>query len=117
MDQKRAEALAAVVGGEAWDSGGGVWLVTVRRADGSLVVFSGEAVCEYQNDEAFDRAEARSTILLEDDDVRWVISDAAGNVFYQHDSLELGWRWEEEARHEARALESRTGERYLVREQ
>ncbi len=117
MDEKKAEALAAIVGGEAWQSGGDTWLVTVNRADGSLVVFSGDAVCEYENDTAFDRAEARNTILLGEDDPRWVISDKEGNVFYQHDSLELGWRYRQEAEHEARGLTSRTGERYLVREQ
>jgi hypothetical protein len=47
MNQKQAELLAKAVGGDAWQSGGGVWVVTLNREDGRLVVFSGEAVCEY----------------------------------------------------------------------
>lgn len=41
MDEWTAEQLAAIVGGEAWQSGGGIYVVTVNRDDGSLVVFSG----------------------------------------------------------------------------
>ncbi len=36
IDEKTAEQLAAVVGGEAWQSGGDIWLVTVNRDDGLL---------------------------------------------------------------------------------
>ena len=43
MDERTVEQLAAILGGEAWQSGGGIYLVTVNRDDGSLVVFSGDA--------------------------------------------------------------------------
>lgn len=36
VDERTAEQLAVVVGGEAWQSGGGIYLVTVTREDGSL---------------------------------------------------------------------------------
>jgi hypothetical protein len=117
MEQKQAELLARVVGGDAWQSGGGVWVVTINREDGRVVVFSGEAVCEYEDDEAFDQGRALNTILLTTDERSWVICDGEGNVFYRDDELEVGWRSEEEAEHEARGLASRTGERYLVREE
>ena len=48
MDEQTAEHLAAIVGGESWQSGGGIYLVTVNRDDGSLVVFSGDAIAEYE---------------------------------------------------------------------
>lgn len=64
MDEEQAEALATATGGETWQSGGGIWLVTVRRRDGALVVFSGDAVCEYADEEAFEANQARSTIVL-----------------------------------------------------
>lgn len=64
MDERTAEQLSAIVGGEAWQSGGGIWLVTATRDDGSFVVFSGDAICEYENDEAFDAGRAAKTILL-----------------------------------------------------
>ena len=116
MDQRTAEQLAALVGGEAWQSGGGIYLVTVTRDDGSLVVFSGDAVCEYESDEAFDAARASKTILLnmpESEDL-YVIVDLEGNVFYQDDAMERGWRYQEEAEHEARGLESRGEGRFSV---
>ena len=116
MDQRTAEQLAAIVGGEAWQSGGGIYLVTVTRDDGSLVVFSGDAVCEYESDQAFGAGRAAKTILLnipETEDL-YVIVDLEGNVFYQDDAMERGWRYQEEAEHEARGLESRGEGRFSV---
>ncbi|MCC6322070.1 MAG: hypothetical protein IT438_11615 [Phycisphaerales bacterium] len=116
MDQRTAEQLAAIVGGEAWQSGGGIYLVTVTRDDGSLVVFSGDAVCEYESDQAFDAGRAAKTMLLnipETEDL-YVIVDLEGNVFYQDDAMERGWRYQEEAEHEARGLESRGEGRFSV---
>lgn len=117
MTEKQAETLAAIVGGEAWQSGGGVWLVTVNRDDGRLVVFSGDSVCEYESDDAFDEGRASNTILLGEDRDFWVIADTEGNVLYKDAELEIGWPDEYEAEHEARGLQSRTGEQYVVRRQ
>jgi len=109
MDRRTAEQLAVIVGGEAWQKDGGIWLVTVTRDDGSLVVFSGDTVCDYENDEAFDAGRATRTILLTipETEELYVIVDVKGNVFYQNSEMERGWRYEEDALHEARALESR----------
>ena len=116
MDERTANQLAVIVGGEAWQSGGGIWVVTVNREDGSLVVFSGDAIREYENDEAFDAGRASNTIPLtipaaED---LYVIVDLKGTVFYQDDAMERGWRHEEDALHEASALESRGEGRFSV---
>lgn len=119
MDERTAEQLAVVVGGEAWQSGGGMWLVTVNRDDGSLIVFSSDAICEYDNDEAFDAGRASKTIFLnipETEDL-YVIVDLGGNVFYQDNAMERGWRYEEDALHEARALESRGEGQFSVAKQ
>lgn len=116
MDERTAAQLASIVGGEAWQSGGGIWLVTVNRDDGTLVVFSGDAICEYESDEAFDAARASKTILMtvpETQDL-YVIVDLKGTVFYQDNAVERGWRYEEDAMHEARALESRGEGRFSV---
>lgn len=64
MNENQATAVAEVVGGDPWQSGGGIWLVLKRRADGRLVVISEECVCEYEGDEAFERADARTSILF-----------------------------------------------------
>lgn len=116
MDEKTAELLAAIVGGEAWQSGGGIYLVTVNHANASLVVFSGDAICEYENEEAFDANKASNTILLsipETEDL-YVVVDLEGNVFYRAAPMHRGWLHEEDALHEARALESRGEGRFSV---
>ncbi len=53
MDQQQANQLANVVGGAAWHSGGGIWLVMAHTADGGVVVYSDELIARYENDEAF----------------------------------------------------------------
>src|SRR5262245_29903393 len=62
MNEQQAEAIASALDGEAWQSGGGMWVVTVTRDDGTLVVFSGDAICEYESDDAFDVGRASNTI-------------------------------------------------------
>jgi hypothetical protein len=92
MDERTADQLEVIVGGEAWQSGGGVYLVTASRDDGSLVVFSGDSICEYENDEAFDAGKASRTILLtilETADL-YVLVDLKGNVFYLDNAMERG---------------------------
>jgi hypothetical protein len=64
MDEKQVTAVADALGGESWQSGGDIWLVLMRRADGKLVVLSDEAVCEYPDDGAFERGQASNSILL-----------------------------------------------------
>lgn len=109
MDARTAEQLATIVGGESWQSGGGIHLVTVNRDDGSLVVFSGDAIAEYENDEAFDAGRASKLIPLNipETEELYVIVDLQGTVFYSDNAMERGWRYEEDAQREARALESR----------
>jgi len=70
MNEKQAFLLAKCLGGEPWQSGGEIWVVTVHRADGAIVVFSGDAVCEYEDEAAFDEGRAKSSILLAVSDVR-----------------------------------------------
>lgn len=64
MSEKQAEALAMLLGGEPWQSGGDIWLVMVRRSDGHVVVFSGDVVCEYEDEEAFEASRPHASILL-----------------------------------------------------
>jgi hypothetical protein len=128
MNQKQAEALAAIIGGQAWQSGGGIWLVTRERGDGRAVVFNGECVCEYESDDAFTNdEEPLSCIELYagkngepewDAQDRWVIVDGKGNEFYEHDAggLGIGWSSREEAERQARYLKGREGGVWAVRE-
>ncbi|MCX7008400.1 MAG: hypothetical protein NTY53_14320 [Kiritimatiellaeota bacterium] len=65
MNKQQAHALAKLVGGYTWQSGGGIWLVLITRKDGALVVFSDEVICEYPNQEAFDQGQPTATIRLQ----------------------------------------------------
>ena len=40
MDPDQVQAVAEALGGSAWNSGGGIYLVRIERADGHLVVRS-----------------------------------------------------------------------------
>lgn len=64
MDEKAAKAVAEALGGSAWDSGGGIWLVRCERADGRVVLISDEAVCEYTDGETADQGEPATSITL-----------------------------------------------------
>ena len=64
MDEKKAKKLADILNGQAWQSGGGIWLVLKRFQDGRLVVISEEAVCEYASEEDFESGSHQQAILL-----------------------------------------------------
>jgi hypothetical protein len=64
MNEDQATAIADALSGEAWQSGGDIWLVIIHRNDGHLIVMSDEVVCEYENQEAFDEAKPLTAIHL-----------------------------------------------------
>ena len=64
MDESKANAIAELLGGYAWNSGGGIYLVVVDRADGARVAISDEVICEYINSETLESGEPLATIRL-----------------------------------------------------
>lgn len=64
MNEQQARAVAEALGGETWQSGGDIWLVLLRRSDGTLVVISDEVVCAYENEAAFEESQPRASIIL-----------------------------------------------------
>lgn len=50
MDEAKATALAELLGGETWQSGGDIWLVILKRSDGRIVAISDELVAEYADE-------------------------------------------------------------------
>lgn len=46
MDEMAAKTLAEVIGGEVWQTGGHIHVVSLRCPDGSIVVFSDDLVAE-----------------------------------------------------------------------
>lgn len=64
MTEKQAIAIADALGGDTWQSGGGVWLVLFRRPDGRIVAITDEAICQYSSDQAFDEGRTDLKIAL-----------------------------------------------------
>jgi len=117
MNEEQANAIAEIFSGEAWNSGGGTWLAAYWRGDGKYIVFSGDAVCEYASEDDFDKSNAAHTIVLASGEEEWwVVIDTNGNTIFPNPDLKTGWRFREEAEHEAAGLQSRTGERFFAKE-
>ncbi len=49
MDEEKAKMLAQALGGDYFNSGGGVYLVYVTRQDGKVVAFGDELVAVYDS--------------------------------------------------------------------
>jgi len=64
MNEQQAKGMVTALGGYAWNSGGGMWLVRLKRADGSIVVISDDVVCEYGGEKEFEASSPRTSILL-----------------------------------------------------
>lgn len=64
MNEQQADAVAEVLGGNLWQSGGGTYLILLNRKDGRLVVISDDAICEYESEQTFDECKADKVILL-----------------------------------------------------
>jgi len=64
MNEKQANVVAGALGGQAWQSGGGIWLVLLRQGNGKLVVISDEAVCEYDDEQHFEESKPSKAVML-----------------------------------------------------
>ncbi len=64
MDEPGAQALAEIIGGDTWDSGGGLWLVLKKRSDGRVVAISEEAINVYENDEDVQTVPPLESVLI-----------------------------------------------------
>jgi hypothetical protein len=115
MDKKTAEQLEALVGGEAWERDG-AWVVSAYQEDGTIVLFTGEQVLQFADDKALDENRPMGTVNVSvpSADDLYVLVDAKGNVLYKSAELERGWLHEEDARQEARALQSRGEGKFQV---
>lgn len=64
MTENRARAVAEALGGEAWQSGGNIWLVRLRGMGGRMVVISEDMICEYRDEETLREGRPAQTIQL-----------------------------------------------------
>ncbi len=119
MDEKTARELAELLDGEAWERDGG-WVVSVNEEeDGSIVLYTSDGIFQFDDDDALSADTPRSTVSATIPSAAdlWVVVDAKGNIFYQNDKLERGWRFEEDARMQASGFQSRDGDKYFVVQQ
>ena len=56
--------MARVLGGDAWNSGGGIQLVVIERPDGRVVAVSDEAFCECADRDALIHGRPSNSIML-----------------------------------------------------
>ena len=64
MDEHEAEMVAKALGGQAWNSGGNIWLVRFERSDGKLIVLSDEVICQYENEDDLNNCRVGASIIL-----------------------------------------------------
>lgn len=64
MKEENAMAVADALGGETWQSGGGIWLVLKRTANGRVISFSDEVVIEYESEKAFENDQQKASIVI-----------------------------------------------------
>jgi len=64
MLEAQATQVAEALGGDTWQSGGGIWLVLFKRSDGRIVALSDEMVCEYRSEDDLERSEPSLSIAL-----------------------------------------------------
>ena len=64
MTESEAKTVARALGGETWNSGGGVHLIVIERSDGRVVAISDEVVCEYPDRNELMHGQPTNSIML-----------------------------------------------------
>lgn len=63
--EQQAKAVADALKGQLWQVDENTWEVILTRVDGSVISISGDAVREYENEDALYEGKARTIIALE----------------------------------------------------
>jgi len=64
LNERTAPMVADALGGDAWLSGGWIWLVVKRTADGRVVTISPEVINEYADEQAFEANRPKSSMVM-----------------------------------------------------
>lgn len=64
MTESEAKTVARALGGETWNSGGGVHLIVVERSGGRVVAISDEVVREYSDRNELMDGQPTNSIML-----------------------------------------------------
>ncbi len=55
MNEEQSKMVADILGGEAYNSGGGCWVVRIFRSNGSMVLISKDVVAAWESREDYER--------------------------------------------------------------
>ncbi len=55
MTEIEAKSVADILGGEAYNSGGGCWVVRIFRSNGSMVLISKDVVASWDSQEDYEQ--------------------------------------------------------------
>ena len=64
MEKDKAIQLAELLNGEAWNSGGGLYIVLIRNSLGGIVGITDDSICLYANEEALEEGFSEQAFLL-----------------------------------------------------
>lgn len=65
LNEVTAPTVATALGGDAWQSGGGIWVIVKRTPDGRVVTMTPEVVNEYADEAAFEEDRPKSSLVME----------------------------------------------------
>jgi hypothetical protein len=65
LNEATAPTVATALGGDAWQSGGGIWVIVKRTTDGRVVTITPEVVNEYADEAAFEEDRPKSSLVME----------------------------------------------------
>ncbi len=64
LNEVTAPTVATALGGDAWQSGGGIWVIVKRTTDGRVVTITPEVVNEYADEAAFEEDRPKSRLVM-----------------------------------------------------
>jgi hypothetical protein len=64
LNDLTAPIVAAALGGDAWQSGGGIWVIVKRTSDGRVLTLSPEVINEYASEEAFEEDRPKCSLVM-----------------------------------------------------
>lgn len=68
MEEHQAKLIAQVFGGFPWQPYPGIWLLTIKHNNGSVVVIDNEVICSYDDERALEDGDPVCEIRLDASD-------------------------------------------------
>ena len=64
MEKEKAQKLAELLNGDAWNSGGGLYIVLIHNSLGGIVGITDDSICLYANEQALEEGFSEQAFLL-----------------------------------------------------